>query len=110
MERLTAELGAGGILARCGSPLSSQSVGPKIRWLVEQEPRVWSATRRVYGASSYLVARLTGEYVLDHHSASHWAPLYDVRRKRVDPRVVGRASHLDCRCPGSSGRTRPAAG
>ena len=39
---------------------------------------MWSATRRVFGASSYLVSRLTGEYVLDHHSASHWAPLYDV--------------------------------
>ncbi len=78
MERLTAELGAEEILARCGSRLSSQSAGPKIRWLVDEEPGVWSATRRVFGASSYLVSRLTGEYVLDHHSASHWAPLYDV--------------------------------
>ena len=77
-ERLTEELGAEAILARCGSRLSSQSVGPKLRWLAEEEPAVWSATRRVFGASSYLVSRLTGEYVLDHHSASHWAPLYDV--------------------------------
>ena len=76
-ERLTDKLGADAILARCGSRLSSQSVGPKLRWLAEQEPQVWSATRRVFGASSYLAARLTGEYVLDHHSASHWAPLYD---------------------------------
>ena len=78
VERLTAELGADEILARCGSRLSSQSAGPKIRWLADEEPGVWSATRRVFGASSYLVSRLTGEYVLDHHSASHWAPLYDV--------------------------------
>ena len=77
---LTAELGAADILARCGSLLSSQSAGPKFRWLAEQEPQVWSATRRVFGASSYVVARLTGQYVLDHHSAGHWAPLYDVRR------------------------------
>ena len=60
--------------------LSSQSVGPKVRWLIEREPEVWAATRRVFGASSYLVGRLTGEYVLDHHSASHWAPFYDVSR------------------------------
>ncbi len=78
VERLTEELGADEILARCGSRLSSQSVGPKLRWLVEEEPRVWAATRRVFGASSYLISRLTGDYVLDHHSASHWAPLYDV--------------------------------
>ena len=78
VERLTAELGADEILARCGSRLSSQSAGPKIRWLADEEPGVWTATRRVFGASSYLVSRLTGEYVLDHHSASQWAPLYDV--------------------------------
>ena len=35
-ERLTAELGADDILARCGSRLSSQSVGPKLRWLAER--------------------------------------------------------------------------
>ncbi len=77
-ERLTAELGPDRILACCGSHLSSQSVGPKLRWLADEEPDVWMATRRVFGATSYLVSRLTGEYVLDHHSASHWAPLYDV--------------------------------
>ncbi len=80
VERLTTELGSSEILARCGSQLSSQSAGPKIRWLVEEEPQVWSATRRVFAATSFIVARLTGEYVLDHHSASHWAPLYDVHR------------------------------
>ena len=51
-----------------------------MRWLADDEPEVWAATRRVYGASSFVVSRLTGEYVLDHHSASHWAPLYDVYR------------------------------
>ena len=86
-ERLTAELGADAILARCGSRLSSQSAGPKLRWLADEEPQVWSATRRVFGASSYLASRLTGEYVLDHHSASHWAPLYDVHAERLDRRV-----------------------
>ena len=80
IARLTEELGASEILARCGSRLTSQSVGPELRWLMEEEPAVWSATRRVFGAASYLAFRLTGEYVLDHHTASHWAPLYDVRR------------------------------
>jgi len=80
VERLTAELGADEILARCGSRLSSQSAGPKIRWIADQEPQVWAATRRVFGASSFIASRLTGEYVLDHHSAGHWAPLYDVHR------------------------------
>ncbi len=95
VERLTAELGAADILARCGALLSSQSVGPKIRWLVEEEPPVWAATRRVFGAGSYLIGRLTGEYVLDHHTASHWAPLYDVRRNEwIDEWVAGVAPGL----------------
>ena len=104
VERLTAELGADEILARCGSRLSSQSAGPKIRWLADEEPEVWSATRRVFGASSYLVSRLTGEYVLDHHSASHWAPLYDVHAQRLDRRVGGPRRARGCRCRGWSGR------
>jgi xylulokinase len=90
--RLRAELGAEAILSRCGAQLTSQSVGPKLRWLADQEPQVWAATRRVYGAASFLVARLTGEYVLDHHSASHWAPLYDETRNDWIPEWAARAA------------------
>jgi xylulokinase len=79
---LTELLGAGDILARCGSPLTSQSAGPKLTWLARHEPEVWAATRRFFTAGSWLANRLTGEYVLDHHSASQCGPLYDVRRNR----------------------------
>lgn len=47
-------------------------------WLRRHEPDVWSATRRFFMASSFLVYRLTGGYVLDHHSASQSDPLYDL--------------------------------
>lgn len=66
------------VLDRCGSPLTSQAVGPKLAWLREAEPEVYARTRRWYTASSYLVHRLTGAYVLDHHSASQCTPLYDL--------------------------------
>jgi xylulokinase len=69
------ELGAGEIAKRCGTRLTSQAGGPKLRWLAEHQPD----TRRVATASSYAVARLTGEYVLDHHTASQYDPLYDLR-------------------------------
>ena len=68
------------VLARCGSPLTSQAIGPKLAWLREEEPEVYGRTRRWFMASSYLVHRLTGAYVLDHHSASQCTPLYDPRR------------------------------
>ncbi|MGW8374340.1 FGGY-family carbohydrate kinase [Streptomyces sp. ODS28] len=69
------------VLSRCGSPLTSQAVGPKLEWLREREPEVYGRTRRWYMASSWAVHRLTGgeAYVLDHHSASQCTPLYDLR-------------------------------
>ncbi|HEY4455058.1 MAG TPA: FGGY family carbohydrate kinase, partial [Pseudonocardiaceae bacterium] len=65
------------VLTRCGSPLTTQAIGPKLAWLREREPLVYARTTRWHMASSYLVHKLTGEYVLDHHSASQCVPLYD---------------------------------
>ena len=83
--RATAEIaeldrryGTDAILARGGSALSSQAVGPKLLWLRRNEPDVWASTHGWYMPSSFAVARLTGEYVLDHHSASQCDPLYDL--------------------------------
>ncbi len=77
IERLNREFGADEILARCGSSLSSQAVGPKLAWVAENEPRVWARARRLFMPSSWLVWKLTGEYVLDFHSASQCTPLFD---------------------------------
>lgn len=74
---LDAELGRAEILRRGGSVLSSQAVGPKLAWVRENEPEVWSRARRLFMPASWLAYRLTGEYVLDHHSASQSTPLYD---------------------------------
>ena len=74
--------GADKILARCGSPLTSQAVGPKVEWLRRQEPDTWARTRRLFMASSFLVHRLTGAYVLDHHSASQAVPMYELDANR----------------------------
>lgn len=75
---LEERLGSDRILRRCGSALSSQAVGPKLAWLRRNEPEVWAAMARWHMASSFAVARLTGEWVLDHHSASQCDPLYDL--------------------------------
>ncbi|HJT02254.1 MAG TPA: FGGY-family carbohydrate kinase [Pseudonocardiaceae bacterium] len=77
IEELTRALGEQAILERCGSLLTSQAVGPKLAWLRANEPGTWAATRRFLMASSFLVHRLTGNYILDHHSASQCTPMYD---------------------------------
>ena len=79
IAELDEELGAEAIVARCGSRLTTQAVGPKVLWLRRHEPGVWDRTRRFFMASSFMVHRLTGAYVLDHHSASQCTPLYDAQ-------------------------------
>jgi xylulokinase len=59
--------------------LTSQAIGPKIRWLRNHEPEVWRDTRRLTTASAYLVFRLCGEHRIDRHTASHTMPLFDPR-------------------------------
>ncbi len=78
IAELTRLFGEDEIVARGGSALSTQAVGPKLAWLRRREPAVWQRTRRWYSSSSFIVARLTGEYVLDHHTASQCDPLYDM--------------------------------
>lgn len=88
VEELTQRYGAAELLARGGSPLTSQAVGPKLLWLQRREPEVWERTRRFAMASSFAVLRLTGEYVLDRHSASQCNPLYDLRAAHWDERMA----------------------
>ncbi|GHJ24014.1 FGGY-family carbohydrate kinase [Streptomyces albus] len=77
ISRLDAELGREEIRRRCGSLLSSQAAGAKIAWIADEEPGLFARARRLYMTSSWLVRKLTGAYVLDHHSASQATPLYD---------------------------------
>jgi xylulokinase len=79
IEELNDRYGERQILMRAGSALSSQALGPKLLWLQRHEPGVWRQTSGWYMASSFVVARLTGEYVLDHPSASQCDPLYDLQ-------------------------------
>lgn len=78
VDELTERFGREAILARGGTLLTSQAGGPKLAWLRRHEPDVWAATRRFHMAHSLVIERLTGEYVLDHHSASQCDPLYDM--------------------------------
>jgi xylulokinase len=66
------------ILANAGKCLTSQALGPKLEWVRRNEPDVWRAARGWFGCHSFVVAKLTGEYVLDHHTASQCDPLYRV--------------------------------
>lgn len=76
--------GVDAVLAKCGSDLSSQAVGPKIAWISKHEPENFAKATRLFMPASYLVWQLTGEYTLDHQSASQSVPLYDVASQTWD--------------------------
>ena len=76
IDLLTAEFGADNVLERAGTVLSSQAVGPKLEWVRRHEPDVFDRATRWYGSNSFITAKLTGEYVMDHHTASQCDPLY----------------------------------
>lgn len=81
IDRLNDAIGQQTIVERCGSALSSQAIGPKLAWLADHEPDAFSKARMLFMPSSWLVYKLTGEYVLDHHSASQCTPMYDTRAR-----------------------------
>lgn len=84
VEALSVRLGRDEIFRRSGNWLSSQSAGPKIAWLREEEPEVWESARWFLTCQSFLVARLTGEVVIDHATAGYFHPLYDITTNAWD--------------------------
>jgi len=77
---LTDRIGEAVILDRCGNALTSQSVGPKILWLKRNRPDLFDKTAKVLTSTSFIVERLTSEYVIDHYTAANFSPLYDVKQ------------------------------
>lgn len=77
IESINEMLGAENIFQQTGSFLTSQAVGPKLLWVQENEPEVWDDARKLFMPASWLSWNLTGNYRLDHHSASQSNPLYD---------------------------------
>ena len=78
IEELTEAVGEDVLLDRCGNALTSQAVGPKILWLKRNRPEIFARTAKILTATSFLVHRLTGAFVIDHYTAANTIPLYDV--------------------------------
>ncbi|TVR04407.1 MAG: sugar kinase [Spirochaetaceae bacterium] len=81
IDRLNRHFGADWIMEQSGTALSSQSAGPKIRWIRDEEPHVAERTWKYMTSTTYLVYRLTGSVVIDHYTAAFFDPLYDLKRR-----------------------------
>lgn len=78
IDLLNQVIGRDAVFEFSGMELSSQAVGPKICWMRRREPELWSRVAHITTASSYLILKLTGERVMDKHTASHYMPLVDI--------------------------------
>jgi xylulokinase len=71
-------LGRQNIFHRSAANLDSQAAGPKILWIRNNEPEIYSKTRWFLTSQAYLVYKLTGVPSIDIYSACCFAPLFDI--------------------------------
>jgi xylulokinase len=60
IAELRGALAGADVLRRTGSPVTQQSVGPKLLWLRRHEPGVLARTASVCGSYEFIASRLTG--------------------------------------------------
>lgn len=78
MEQLTLLYGEEQIRKWYGRPLCSSDVIPKILWIKNKEPEIYAKTHKFITGSTYITAKLTGNYVVDRFlGLASFNPLYD---------------------------------
>lgn len=78
MAELTALYGDEQIRKWYGRPLCSSDVMPKILWIKNKEPEVYAKAHKFLTGSSFIAAKLTGNYVVDRFlGLASFNPLYD---------------------------------
>lgn len=85
IAELEARFGREVIFQQNGNILSAQSIGPKILWLKHHEPEIYAQAHKFVTSTTFLVARLTGRFVIDHITASFWSPPYNFHTHQWDP-------------------------
>lgn len=88
---LTEQFGAEHLLEKHDSLLTSQAGGPKVAWFASRYPAEFSRGVRLFMPFSFIIWHLTGQYVLDRHSASQCTPLYDAAAQEWDTTM---AAHI----------------
>ncbi|MCL4396611.1 MAG: FGGY-family carbohydrate kinase [Chloroflexi bacterium] len=71
------------VLARTGSAITQQSIGPKLYWLAQHEPDAMARARHVMGSYDYVVYCLTGEFSCERNWALE-SGLFDLGREDWD--------------------------
>lgn len=97
-ERLTAELGSDRLIELTGNRLLPGFTAPKIAWVRENEPELWSRTRRILLPKDYLRYRLSGAFLTEASDASGTL-LFDCARRRWSPDMLDAIGILPSHLP-----------
>lgn len=84
---------------RLGVPLIGDEVVARLRWLRRERAEAYRSARLALGPAGYVGFRLTGEAVIDPHSALRWGPglvnaertgwrVEAARRLEIDPNIL----------------------
>lgn len=84
IRQLNESLGEDYVLEKYGNPITSQSIGPKILWVKENEPDIYAAADKFITASTYLAAKLTDSYCIDRYTAAYFTPMYNLETNDWD--------------------------
>ncbi|RZW22172.1 MAG: hypothetical protein EX260_05585 [Desulfobulbaceae bacterium] len=82
VDRIKEQLGGEEVFGVTGNPLAPGAFSlPTILWLMHNEPESFEAAHKLMVPGGFLVARLTGEFTIDHSRASTTL-LFDIRRRK----------------------------
>jgi len=82
------------LLKFSGTRLTSQSAGPKILWIKDNEPDIYSCAYKFVTSTTYIIYKLTGRFVMDMHTASYFNPLFNITSMNWDDRFAGEITDL----------------
>lgn len=88
IQQLTEMYGEEQIRRWYGRALCSSDVMPKILWIKNKEPEVYAKTHKFITGSTYITAKLTGNYVVDRFlGLASFNPLYDPKTWQPVPEL-----------------------
>lgn len=84
IDYLRNHYGKDAIFEKCGTDVTSQSAAAKILWIKNNEPEIYEKTAKFITGQTFLVARLTGNYVIDRYTAATFVPIYNMQTNDWD--------------------------
>ncbi len=90
IQAMQRETNAAEILAKTGSAITQQSIGPKLNWLRHYEPQIFDRAIHIMGSYDYVAFRMTGELSIERNWAME-SGLFDFHRENWDDALLSLA-------------------